>query len=339
MQILIADDDPMSSRLIQRALIKFGYDCRVAYDGEEAWAIYRDSDVDVIISDCMMPKMDGVELCRRVRGFPYRPYTYFIFLTALGGNDDLLGGIEAGADDYITKPLDPIELKACLISASRVTSLHHELGRQRLELERLNHELADQARKDPLTALGNRLRLREDLEALQERVRRYGQSASVALCDIDFFKGYNDFYGHLAGDEALVAVGAVIRNQLRVSDSAYRYGGEEFLIMLPEQSLEDAAIAMERLRSAVEGLNIQHKGQKPPGVVTLSIGIAAISPADLKSADSLLKEADVALYYAKSKGRNRVTLYNEIQRGPDDICSERPSSARYHAVAPPPDLN
>jgi two-component system cell cycle response regulator len=306
LKILIAEDDAVSRTILRRAVEKLGHECLAASDGEEAWGLYKENpDIDVIISDWMMPGVDGLELCRGVRSDGREGYTYFIFLTALGDREHLLQGLEAGADDYLSKPLDRDELGMRLTSALRVTELHRRLAFQNGELEKLNRMLFEQSRQDPLTSLGNRLRLREDLQVLQSRTERYGHSYAVALCDVDFFKAYNDRYGHLAGDDVLRQVAAAISSGLRGGDAAYRYGGEEFLIVLPEQNAEDAAATTDRLRRTVEGLGIPHADGTPKGVVTISAGVAM--SAEAEDADALLKAADTALYAAKEAGRNRVS--------------------------------
>jgi two-component system, cell cycle response regulator len=305
LRILIAEDDAVSRTILRRAVEKLGHECLAAADGEEAWGLYKENpDLDVIISDWMMPGVDGLELCRRVRGDGREGYTYFIFLTALGDREHLLQGLEAGADDYLSKPLDRDELGMRLTSALRVTELHRRLAVQNGELEQLNRMLFEQSRQDPLTSLGNRLRLTEDLQVLQSRTERYGHTYAVVLCDVDFFKAYNDRYGHLAGDDVLRRVAATISSGLRTGDTAYRYGGEEFLVVLPEQGAEAAAAITERLRQAVEDLGIPHADGGPGGVLTISAGVAVSTGSG--DADGLLKAADKALYAAKSEGRNRV---------------------------------
>jgi two-component system cell cycle response regulator len=307
LRVLIAEDDAVSRTILKKAVEKFGHECLTAEDGEEAWELFQNiSEVDVVISDWMMPGLDGLELCRRVRAINNGWYTFFVFLTALGDKEHLLEGMQAGADDYLAKPLDREQLQVRLIAASRMNSLHRQLNEQNSELEKLNRELFAASRRDPLTRLGNRLRLREDLETLSAQVERYGHGYCVMLCDIDFFKKYNDTYGHLAGDEVLEKVAGVISENLRRGDMAYRYGGEEFLIILPEQTLEFASSTAERLRHRVEELAIPHEPKRPPGIVTISVGLAALSPGERKPVEELLKEADAALYSAKEAGRNRV---------------------------------
>lgn len=312
MKVLIAEDDAVSRMILRRSVEKLGHECLVAEDGEKALELYRKTpDVDLVISDWMMPGVDGLELCRLIRDEEHDGYTYFIFLTALGDRDHLLMGLGAGADDYLSKPLDRDELQVRLISAYRVTQLHRRLAAQNEELERLNSRLFEESREDPLTHLGNRLRLHEDLDVLQARAQRYGHTYSVVLCDVDSFKAYNDHYGHLAGDEVLKRVAEVIVCQRRSGDTAYRYGGEEFLIILPEQTLEAATAAADRLRKAMEDLRIPHETNDPPGILTVSAGVASISSGDPTNADELLRQADAALYRAKKAGRNRVVPHVE----------------------------
>ncbi len=310
MRVLIVEDDAVSRMILRRAVERFGHECLTATDGIEAWEMYQESpDVDVVISDWMMPGLDGPALCEKIRNHAgHRDgYPFFIFLTALRDKAHRLEGMQAGADDYLSKPLDRDELEVRLIAAARVTSLHRQLSSQKKELEKLNFELFKQARRDPLTRLGNRLRLREDLETLRAQVERYGHSYSAVLCDVDSFKLYNDRYGHLKGDEVLQKVAEAILQSFRTGDTSYRYGGEEFLIILPEQSLESAALAAERLRRAVEELAIPHEDSKS-GIVTVSCGLAELSPDEKKTVEELLKEADEALYQAKEGGKNKVAV-------------------------------
>lgn len=319
MRVLIAEDDAVSRTILKRAVERFGHECLAAADGIQAWEMYQESpEVDVVISDWIMPGLDGLALCKKIRNQAgsREGYPFFIFLTALGDKAHLLEGMQAGADDYLSKPLDRDELEARLIAAARVTSLHRQLIEQRKELEKLNFELFRQARRDPLTRLGNRLRLREDLETLRAQVERYGHSYCAVLCDVDSFKLYNDHYGHLKGDEVLQKVAETILQNVRTGDTSYRYGGEEFLVILPEQSVETAALAAERLRHAVEELAIPHATSKA-GIVTVSCGLAELSPGEEKTVEELLKEADEALYQAKELGRNKVAVYGHAKEAQD----------------------
>jgi diguanylate cyclase (GGDEF)-like protein len=307
MRILIAEDNVASCLILEAAVMSLGHTCVVATSGEEAWRLFEAADVDAVISDRMMPGMDGVELCRRIRGSEKATYTYFIFLTAFDKKADVLSGMEAGADDYLVKPLDFSDLKMRLLVASRVTSLHRQLSEQSAQLERLNRQLFVQSRTDPLTQLGSRLKLSEDLQNIYAGVDRYGHICCAVMCDVDFFKAYNDSKGHLAGDEVLQTVSRTLAKTIRTGDQLYRYGGEEFLILLPEQSLDDGLLTAERYRKAIEDLAIPHHFNPPGNVVTISAGVAGLSHAEGKSVEAWLNEADAALYGAKQAGRNRVS--------------------------------
>ena len=315
MKVLVAEDDAVSLLILRRAVEKLGHECLAAKNGGEAWQAYKENpDLDVVISDWMMPDVDGLELCRRVRAEGREGYTYFMFLSALGDKEHLFEGLEAGADDYLSKPLDLEELQTRLISAHRLTALHRQLENQRTELKRLNAQLADQARTDALTGLGNRLRMQEDLANFDARRKRYHQTYCAVLCDIDFFKPYNDTHGHPAGDEILRRVAGSIKSHCRGGDTAYRYGGEEFLIILPEQTQRSGVIMAERLRQTIEGLRIPHGARKPPGIITISLGVAAGSKDEERDAETLLEEADKSLYKAKEAGRNRVRPQPGLER-------------------------
>jgi diguanylate cyclase (GGDEF)-like protein len=305
MKILVADDDPTSRLIARLAVQRLGHECDTATDGTRAWAAFLAGQPDVVISDWMMPGQTGLQLCQNIRADPHGGYTYVILLTSQGAHDQILQGMNAGADDYLIKPLDPDELQARLIAATRVTSLHHQLADQRTQLQALNHELATLARRDPLTGLSNRRVLQEDLELLEARVARYGHRYCMTLLDIDHFKAYNDTHGHQAGDDVLQAVSAQLQHQARAGDALYRYGGEEFLCILPEQTLATGIHATQRMRASVQLLSIPHHTNST-GVITLSAGVATLDPDHPRPAHEVLKEADDALYQAKQHGRNRV---------------------------------
>jgi diguanylate cyclase (GGDEF)-like protein len=306
LKILVVDDHPGSRVGMARALSEWGYEVVLAADGEEAWSIQRKKPVDVILSDWKMPKMDGYELCERTRHAENEErYTYFIFMTGLADRDHFARGVEVGADDFLSKPVDLEELRARLISASRVTALQRRLSERTRAARRDSRANFVAARTDPLTDVPNRLRLREDLEALRARGVRYGHRYAVALCDLDHFKAYNDHFGHLAGDDALRRAARCIKEHLRRGDTVYRYGGEEFLVVLPEQSVTEAAAAMERVRESLQALAIAHAPDASSPVLTMSVGVAEILAQD-GGPDEWIARADAALYEAKARGRNRV---------------------------------
>jgi two-component system chemotaxis response regulator CheY len=306
-KVLVVDDDLGSLLVAQATVRSLGHDCLTAADGQQAWETFRLHRPDVVITDRTMPGLDGLELCRRIRLHP-DGYTYVVLLTALGNPDDVLAGMSAGADDYLTKPLDPLALEARLLAGQRVSDLHIELSRARVELSR-------QARTDPLTGLRNRLSLADDLDELQRLSGRYGREYCVALCDVDFFKRYNDTYGHPAGDQALRVVAATLVEQLRDVDLVYRYGGEEFLVLLPEQTLDGAVPALERVRTALIRTGVEHRSGLPIGRLTLSIGVARSGGEQEHDIRDLLAAADAALYRAKAAGRNQVCRHQHESTG------------------------
>jgi two-component system chemotaxis response regulator CheY len=300
LRVLVVDDDAGCRLVLQAAVQRLGCECRVATDGDEAWRLFQEEQPDVLITDWMMPGLNGLELCRRARQHSDERYTYVILATALDEHENVLEGMEAGADDYLTKPISPFDVRARLVAAKRVTELHKEL-------DRLHRALTAQARTDALTKLGNRLRLHEDLEGINDRAVRYGHTYCVAICDLDDFKQFNDKYGHQAGDNALRQVGGVLARESRSGDGAYRYGGEEFLVVLSGQTLSQATIAMERIRRAVEALAIPHQANRAAAVVTISVGVSAWEHEQLDTPTTVLARADNALYQSKAAGRNRVT--------------------------------
>jgi two-component system cell cycle response regulator len=313
MKILVAEDSASARLLIERALVELGHDCILAEDGDQAWERFQGSHIDVVISDWMMPGMDGDELCRRIRADPSAPYAYFIILTSLEGRHHVINGMRAGVDDYLSKPFDGGELEARLIAAARVTTLHRRLAHQGAELERLNATLFEDSRHDHLTGLGNRKRLDEDLAEWTARAERSGDTFSIALFDIDNFKRYNDTFGHLAGDDVLRSVAGTLQRTCRLGDAAYRYGGEELLVALAGQPLSAAKTTGERMREAIEMMAIPF-GAPTSEVLTVSVGVAELQPGDNATFSLLIARADAALYQAKQCGRNRVVASEHKRR-------------------------
>lgn len=311
LRVLVVEDDPDARAMVADALLSLGYECRVAGDGDEGWEAYCADPPDVVLSDWNMPCVDGIELCRRIRESAREgPYTYFIFMTALGDKEHLLRGMRAGADDYQRKPIDLDELEARLASAGRVIALNRLLADTNAALRSDRQELFREARVDALTGVGNRRRMDEDLAAAWERASRYRERYSIGLCDLDHFKRFNDRYGHLDGDEALRRVARAIRETLRKADGLYRYGGEELLVLLPEQGLSEAAMVMDRVRRAVERLAIPTDTER--GVMTISVGVAQLSGEHDADVEGWLERADAALYEAKSQGRDRVATAADL---------------------------
>lgn len=306
MRILIAEDEAIARKVLARAVETLGHECIVAEDGEQAWSIFQQEHPEVIISDRMMPGIDGLELCRRVRTTA-ETYTYFVLVTGLDEVAQRLEGMRAGADDYLPKPLNKNDLELRLIAAERVTALHRQIREQRASLEHLNEKFYRQGRIDTLTDMPNRLHLQEDLGRLNARVKRYDRCYGIALMDVDHFKQYNDTYGHVAGDEALRLVASVLKRTCRAADSVYRYGGEEFVAAYPDSTLAATVAAAERMRSSLQAQLHPHESSELK-VLTISIGVTWVDAQQDLQVERVLKTADDALYRAKENGRNRVEV-------------------------------
>lgn len=297
MNVLIADDDLVSRRLLQVSLTHAGYRVELAANGVEALRALEESDRPrLAVLDWMMPEMDGLDVCRSVRKLGRESYVYIVLLTAKEQQDDIVEGLEAGADDYITKPFDIHELKARLRAGRRILELQQQLVSAR-------DQLRERATHDSLTGLWNRGAILEMLSHELARSAREGKPVSIILADLDHFKRVNDNHGHQAGDAVLCEVARRMQDSLRVYDFVGRYGGEEFLIVSPSCGPEAAIEEAERLRRAVGKTPIA----APAGTlsVTASFGVATTGPAFRNQTD-LLRYADEALYDAKKNGRDRV---------------------------------
>ena len=309
MKILIAEDQPPAALFLRRTLERMGHEPVVAVDGEQAWGLVQEAPTPLLISDWMMPRLDGLELCRRIRGRAASArdadapgYTYVILLTSKDRRQDRLAGLRAGADDFLIKPPDPDELAIRLEIAGRILAVHDALARQ-------NARLAELATVDELTGVKNRRRFREDLEMLHAVASRHGAPLSVVMLDVDRFKQYNDEFGHPAGDEVLQVVGKTLRDNTRDQDVVARYGGEEFALLLPSTNVESSLNLAERLRAKIEG----HPWTRRP--VTASFGVATTG-LHISDSPGLVEAADQALYRSKKAGRNRVSHYDQCEDEP-----------------------
>ncbi|WP_300672905.1 diguanylate cyclase [Desulfoluna sp.] len=293
MKILIAEDDPISRRVLQANLLKWGYDITVAVNGREAFDIIKQPEPpSLLISDWMMPHMDGLTLCRNIRSLNITRYIYIILLTTKGEKRDIIQGLEAGADDFLTKPFNQEELKYRILIGQRIIELEHRI----LQL----------ANTDPLTGMMNRRAFMEQLAQETDRAHRGQTPLSFLLTDIDHFKQVNDTYGHQIGDLVLQCFSKTLKEALRTYDFLGRYGGEEFVIAMPGADDTQAEYIAERLRKKVEEMEIIRPDTKELIRITSSFGTAACSLSPLETIDSLIKRADDALYRAKSQGRNCV---------------------------------
>jgi len=313
-RILVVDDVPVNIQLQRAYLEAMGYDVLEAEDGLQALEIAHKEHPDLILLDVMMPNMNGFEVCQRLKGDPATQFIPVVMVTALNEVSDRIRGIEAGADDFISKPFNKLELLARVRSLLRVKQLHDELEEKIRELERAREKLQELAITDGLTGLYNYRYFRERLLNEVARAERHGLNLSVVMMDIDFFKHYNDTHGHPAGDEVLRVIGEILRRNVRKIDVAARYGGEEFALILVETSGPNARLVADKLRKLVENYPFPHREEQPNGRLTISAGVATY-PEDGGSAEELIAAADQYLYEAKKTGRNRVIARQDVPVG------------------------
>ncbi len=309
MRILIAEDDAAARSILEVALAQLGHEAVPVEDGADAMRIVQQPDrPPLAILDRMMPEVDALEVCRAIRRRAAGSYCYVILVTTKSQRQDMLQGFEAGADDYIVKPFDLMELKARLGAGIRIVELHAQLAA-------VQKELQHQALHDSLTGLRNHGGILEALDAELSRAHRLNTSLGLAMADLDHFKRINDTHGHLVGDEVLKEAAQRLRGALRGYDVVGRFGGEEFLVVMPGCEGECMRQQAERLRSAIADAPFQTEA----GAIQLSIsiGVASVPPALPPDRDSLLRSADTALYAAKANGRNRV-----------EVAAAEPASAK-----------
>ena len=458
MRVLVAEDDRVAARVLERLLRQLGYEVQLAHNGKQAWEMYQQQPVPLVITDWMMPEMDGLELCRRLRENPQNGYTYIIFLTARDQKEDHITALESGADDFLNKPLDAAEIQARLRVAQRILQAEANLRQQKEHLQMLNEELQAQTEQlqhsiqliefanrrfaelfenlpiacftfdaqgilhewnqaaeqlygypkhevlfrsmfekvftgnaakrmqqlmqmvlngsilqgidsqdydatgrmiyvvrsafplrtptgeivggivavvdvsdrveyeqhlkslaltDGLTGIANHRAFQEFLQQHFNEACRYHQPLTLALIDVDYFKQFNDTFGHQAGDEVLKRVARILRENVRQADFVARYGGEEFAIVFPFTEMASAGQVAERLRQAIEQAEWEHRP------ITASFGVASLQP-DMKAPQELIEAADNALYKAKAAGRNRVCLFNPSDRSDMSDLSDGP---------------
>jgi len=301
-KVLVVDDDPLTREHLSMLVQAAGFEVLTAESGREAMSTLRRDYCPIVLSDWQMPDMDGVELCKAIRAESFPGYVYVLLLTARDAHQDIVHGLDAGADDYLTKRVTEAELMARLRAAKRIVSLEQSL-RESVEEKRR------QATTDALTGANNRLYFDKHLVRELKRTRRFGGSLSVLLLDIDRFKSINDRYGHGIGDEVLVQFAERLRTALpRDYDWSARIGGEEFAVVLPQTDMQGAMIVAEKLRQSIASLPIRTESGNLN--VTVSIGVAVADAATLlpkTTVDDIVELADRGLYKSKKDGRNRVT--------------------------------
>ncbi len=340
-RILIVDDHEDNVELLKARLESWGFRTSTASDGEAALDEVQKAPPDLILLDVMMPKIDGIEVARRVKANEDLPFIPIIMQTALDATENKVEGLEAGADDYITKPIDFAELKARLNSMLRIKKLQEELEERERQLLEANERLRHMSQTDALTGLDNRRNLEERIEEMFEHAKRLNEPFSCVMCDLDRFKSVNDTHGHQAGDAVLKQFAKILRHEVREIDRAGRYGGEEFMLLLPGTVLDAAVTFAERVRKQVEAHTFTFDGTSI--CRTASFGVSAWPHPRIANCDGLVRAADDALYVAKETGRNRVVRFDSDEFNEHlaaDDGSEQPRSDAVgdgpNAVTPPP---
>jgi len=310
-RILVVDDNEDNVEVLRARLDARGYDVAGATNGQEALDVVARWCPDLILLDVMMPDMDGLEVVRRLKADRSLPFIPVIMQTALDSTDRVVAGLEAGADDYVTKPINFAELEARVRSLLRIKKLQQELGEREKELSEMNDRLLHISLTDGLTGVDNRRALEQRLHEMFEHSLRLHEPIACVMCDIDHFKKVNDTYGHAAGDEVLKEFAAILKDEAREIDRVGRYGGEEFLLLLPGTVLDAAVTFAERLRERVDAHTFSFEG----GTLkrTMSCGVAAWPHPRITGRDDMLKAADDALYVAKELGRNRVVRFDSSE--------------------------
>ncbi len=317
MKVLVVDDDPSTLEIVTATLERFGYEVATASDGASAWQQFHKDAYSVVITDWEMAGLDGIELCRKIRQADVPNYIYIIFLTSRQERQYVIECLSAGADDFISKPFNPEELRVRLRAAERILNLEHNLRKVNHELRHMNKRLLKMSRLDPLMEIGNRLAFEETVASFHEQAVERNVPYGVVMADVDHFKSCNDSFGHQRGDRVLRELAAAIRARLRAHDAAFRYGGEEILILLNHQDLQGAVAAAERIRQSIEQLELRLGPAGELLRVTVSCGVACY-PAVYDPAtgwQGLVGVADRALYEAKAAGRNCVVAACPSEKG------------------------
>jgi len=302
--ILVVDDDIVSRTVMKKYLNKAGFEVHTAANGKEALSLFDEQFCPIVLTDWMMPEISGPDLCRMIREKDTDGYVFILLITARDSKTDIVSGLEAGADDYLTKPIHPDELVARINTGIRILKLEQSL-------KSANEEIRLLSITDPLTGCYNRTYLGERFPQELNRSKRYNHHLSVVLADIDHFKTVNDTHGHQAGDLVLKAFARCVMDQIRDRvDWAVRYGGEEFLIVLPETACNGAGIMAERLRRAVSDLSIHHEDREIEITASFGGACADFTQDDQRrlTMEQLINQADEQLYRSKNEGRNRVSI-------------------------------
>ena len=304
-RILVVDDVPVNIQLLVTYLAAEGYDVVSAKDGHDAMKAVKEHQPDLILLDVMMPKMNGFKVCEAIKSDDATKFIPVILVTALNELEDKVKGMDSGADDFLAKPFNKLELLVRVRSLLRIKHLHDELQEKVVELQRTKEELRQLAITDGLTSLYNYRYFKDQLLQELKRAQRHSLKVAVVMIDIDHFKQYNDKNGHPAGDVVLKDIARLLRDNIRNIDLAARYGGEEFSLILIETDKPSAKIVSEKIRKLVEDYGFAYESSQPDGKLTISTGVATF-PEDGEDFDTLVSKADQRLYRAKEAGRNLI---------------------------------
>jgi diguanylate cyclase (GGDEF)-like protein len=335
-RILVVDDHEDNVEVLRARLEARGYEVEGATNGQEALDTVSRWCPDLVLLDVMMPDMDGLEVVKRLKADRNLPFIPVIMQTALDSTERMVAGLEAGADDYVTKPINFQELEARVRSLLRIKKLQQEVADREKELSQMNDKLLHISMTDGLTGVDNRRALEQRLHEMFEHSLRLHEPIACVMCDIDHFKKVNDTYGHAAGDEVLKQFAEILKDAAREIDRVGRYGGEEFLLLLPGTVLDSAVTFAERVRQRVEENTFSFEG----GTLkrTVSLGVASWPHPKIQGREEMLKAADDALYVAKEMGRNRVVRFdsaefNEHTKPEDDADAEENSRSSSNGSA------
>ena len=303
MKILIVEDEVISRRMVKKYLLDAGHEVVEAEDGQSAWELFQNEPFHFVITDWVMPRLDGPELVKKIRSSGQKSYTYIIMLTAMDNKDNVVFGLESGVDEYLTKPFNGRELVARVSSGMRILKLEEQLMQARQQMEVL-------AMRDGLTGLFNRRAIEEYAESEFNITERKKHPLSIVMLDIDHFKKVNDRFGHKAGDYALQQVAKILKEDLRSYDRVGRWGGEEFMLILPDTHLDDALIVAERIRVKIAETKITLESGEAFSI-HISLGVACTS-GQSTTLTKLIDSADQAMYQAKQSGRNQVCAFQSV---------------------------
>lgn len=311
-RVLVVDDDPTSARTVTSHLEQLGMIVEIAHSWGTALKKYQSLEPDLVLMDAVMPDMDGFKLTHHLRARYRERYVPIVFLTGLDDMTARERGVMAGADDFLSKPVDPVTLRVRVRAMMRIRKLT-------AALEEKGRELEDLATRDQLSGVLNRRRFDEELASEYGRARRYDHPLSLLVCDIDHFKRINDDLGHATGDEVIAFLGGLLTELKRGSDLAFRYGGEEFVLLLPETTARNAAALAERLRNQFCARSVQTSA----GRRTISIGVSGLQALDARApCEYLFRSADIALYRAKTSGRDQVCVFGDETQDLDTFVEQ-----------------